>query len=121
VQNQMLFPTNYDDFEAEYCSLPIHMTLCDVAVERCLEISGADGLRLAQLIMPRDLAVQIAFGIPYDLPHADCVRQLREAYPATLAADGVDVTQLSEEVNPLNRGILWDSVGGSDVCNRRGG
>jgi len=56
VYNHMLFPTNYDDFEAEYWHLLKHVTLWDVAVERCLEVSGRDGLRLAQLMTPRDLS-----------------------------------------------------------------
>ena len=56
VYNHMLFPTNYDDFEAEYWHLLNHVTLWDVAVERCLEVSGKDAQRLAQLMTPRDLS-----------------------------------------------------------------
>jgi aminomethyltransferase len=56
VYNHMLFPTNYDDFEAEYWHLLNHVTLWDVAVERCLEVSGRDAVRLAQLMTPRDLS-----------------------------------------------------------------
>lgn len=56
VYNHMLMPTNYDDFEAEYWHLLNHVTLWDVAVERCLEVSGKDGLRLAQMMTPRDLS-----------------------------------------------------------------
>jgi aminomethyltransferase len=56
VYNHMLFPINYDDFEAEYWHLLQHVTLWDVAVERCLEVSGKDGFRLAQLMTPRDLS-----------------------------------------------------------------
>ncbi len=56
MYNHMLFPTNYADFEAEYWHLLHHVTLWDVAVERCLEISGKDGLRFAQLMTPRDLS-----------------------------------------------------------------
>ena len=56
VYNHMLFPTHYDDFEAEYWHLLNHVTLWDVAVERCLEVSGKDGLRLAQMMTPRDLS-----------------------------------------------------------------
>ncbi len=52
----MLFPTNFADFEAEYWHLLNNVTLWDVAVERCLEISGKDGLRFAQLMTPRDLS-----------------------------------------------------------------
>jgi glycine cleavage system aminomethyltransferase T len=56
VYNHMLFPTNYDDFEAEYWHLLNHVTLWDVAVERNLEIQGSDGFRFAQLLTPRDLS-----------------------------------------------------------------
>ena len=56
VYNHMLFPINFAEFEAEYWHLLNHVTLWDVAVERCLEISGPDGLRFAQLMSPRDLS-----------------------------------------------------------------
>jgi aminomethyltransferase len=56
VYNHMLFPIRYDSFEAEYWHLLEHVTLWDVAVERCLEISGPDGLRFTQLMTPRDLS-----------------------------------------------------------------
>ncbi len=56
VYNHTLFPTNYDDFEAEYRHLLEHVTLWDVAVERNVEISGPDGFRFAQLLTCRDLS-----------------------------------------------------------------
>lgn len=56
VYNHMLFPIRYDEFEAEYWHLLNHVTLWDVAVERCLEVSGADGFKFAQLMTPRDLS-----------------------------------------------------------------
>jgi aminomethyltransferase len=56
VYNHMLFPTCYDDFEAEYWHLLRHVTLWDVAVERQLEVQGGDGFRFAQLLTPRDLS-----------------------------------------------------------------
>jgi aminomethyltransferase len=56
VYNHMLFPTNFDDFEAEYWHLLNHVTLWDVAVERNLEVQGKDGFRFAQLLTPRDLS-----------------------------------------------------------------
>jgi glycine cleavage system aminomethyltransferase T len=61
VYNHMLFPICFDDFEAEFWHLLNHVTLWDVAVERCLEISGPDGLRFTQLLTPRNLA-QCAVG-----------------------------------------------------------
>jgi glycine cleavage system aminomethyltransferase T len=56
VYNHMLFPIRYDAFDAEYWHLLNHVTMWDVAVERCLEISGPDGFRFTQLLTPRDLS-----------------------------------------------------------------
>jgi glycine cleavage system aminomethyltransferase T len=57
VYNHTLFPTNFDDFEAEYWHLLNHVTLWDVAVERNVEVSGKDGFRFAQLLTSRDLSM----------------------------------------------------------------
>ncbi|HZD18358.1 MAG TPA: glycine cleavage T C-terminal barrel domain-containing protein [Actinomycetota bacterium] len=56
VYNHMYFPIRFDSFEAEFETLLSAVTLWDVAVERCLEISGPDGFRFAQLLTPRDLS-----------------------------------------------------------------
>src|SRR5439155_793044 len=55
VYNHTLFPTNFDDFEAEYSHLLNHVTLWDVAVERNMEVTGPDGFRSAQLLTCLDL------------------------------------------------------------------
>jgi aminomethyltransferase len=56
VYNHMLFPIRFDSFEAEFDALLNDVTVWDVSVERCLEISGPDGARFAQLLTPRDLS-----------------------------------------------------------------
>jgi len=56
VYNHMYFPIRFDTFEAEFDALLNDVTLWDVAVERCLEIGGPDGMRFAQLLTPRDLS-----------------------------------------------------------------
>jgi aminomethyltransferase len=56
VYNHMYFPIRFDTFEEEFRALLEDVTLWDVSVERCLEISGPDGLRFAQLLTPRDLS-----------------------------------------------------------------
>jgi len=56
VYNHMYFPIRFDTFEAEFDALLTGVTIWDVAVERCLEISGPDGFRFAQLLTPRNLA-----------------------------------------------------------------
>jgi glycine cleavage system aminomethyltransferase T len=52
----MYFPIRFDTFEAEFETLLNDVTLWDVSVERCLEISGPDGFAFAQLLTPRDLS-----------------------------------------------------------------
>ncbi|HEU0235134.1 MAG TPA: glycine cleavage T C-terminal barrel domain-containing protein [Candidatus Limnocylindrales bacterium] len=56
VYNHMYFPIRFDTFEAEFEALLNDVTIWDVSVERCLEISGPDGARFAQLLTPRDLS-----------------------------------------------------------------
>ena len=56
VYNHMYFPIRFDTFEAEFDALLNDVTIWDVAVERCLEISGPDGFRFAQLLTPRNLS-----------------------------------------------------------------
>jgi glycine cleavage system aminomethyltransferase T len=56
VYNHMYFPIRFDSFDAEFDALLNDVTVWDVAVERCLEISGPDGFRFAQLLTPRDLS-----------------------------------------------------------------
>jgi glycine cleavage system aminomethyltransferase T len=55
VYNHMYFPIRFDTFEAEFDALLNRVTIWDVAVERCLEVSGPDGARFAQLLTPRNL------------------------------------------------------------------
>jgi aminomethyltransferase len=56
VYNHMYFPIRFDTFEAEFEALLNGVTLWDVSVERCLEISGPDGAKFAQLLTCRDLS-----------------------------------------------------------------
>jgi glycine cleavage system aminomethyltransferase T len=56
VYNHMLFPIRFASFEEEFQALLNDVTIWDVSVERCLEISGPDGFTFAQLLTPRNLA-----------------------------------------------------------------
>ena len=56
VYNHMYFPIRFGTFEEEFDALLNAVTIWDVAVERCLEISGQDGFKFAQLLTPRDLS-----------------------------------------------------------------
>jgi glycine cleavage system aminomethyltransferase T len=55
LYNHMLLPTLYDDPVTEYWALLNDVTVWDVAVERCVEITGPDAFDLANLITCRDL------------------------------------------------------------------
>jgi glycine cleavage system aminomethyltransferase T len=55
LYNHMLLPTLYDDPATEYWALLNGVTMWDVAVERCVEISGSDALEFTNLLTCRDL------------------------------------------------------------------
>ena len=57
LYNHMLLPTLYDDPITEYWALLNDVTMWDVSVERCVEITGPDAFELTNLITCRDLTV----------------------------------------------------------------
>jgi aminomethyltransferase len=61
VYNHMYIPRSFGDPEANFWNLVNHAILCDVAVERQVEISGPDAARFTQLLTPRNLS-QCAVG-----------------------------------------------------------
>ncbi len=56
LYNHMLLPTLYDDPVTEYEALLNDVTVWDVAVERCVEITGPDAFELTNLMTCRDLS-----------------------------------------------------------------
>ena len=56
VYNHMYFPIRFDTFENEFQALLNDVTIWDVSVERCIEVSGPDGFKFAQLVTPRNLS-----------------------------------------------------------------
>ena len=55
LYNHMLLPTLYDDPVTEYQALLNDVTMWDVSVERCVEITGPDAFELTNVITCRDL------------------------------------------------------------------
>ncbi|HEY3264001.1 MAG TPA: glycine cleavage T C-terminal barrel domain-containing protein [Actinomycetota bacterium] len=55
LYNHMLLPTLYDDPVTEYEALRSGVTVWDVAVERCVEITGPDAFELTNAMTCRDL------------------------------------------------------------------
>lgn len=56
VYNHMYIPRDFGNPEQNFWNLINDAILCDVAVERQVEISGLDAARFAQLLTPRDLS-----------------------------------------------------------------
>ena len=55
VYNHMYIPRDFGDPEENFWNLVTKAILCDVAVERQVEISGKDAQEFVQLLTPRDL------------------------------------------------------------------
>lgn len=56
VYNHMYIPRDFGDPEQNFWNLVNEAILCDVAVERQVEITGPDAARFAQMLTPRDLS-----------------------------------------------------------------
>lgn len=56
VYNHMYIPRDFGDPEQNFWNLVNSAILCDVAVERQVEITGPDAAKFAQLLTPRDLS-----------------------------------------------------------------
>ncbi len=56
VYNHMYIPRDFGDPEQNFWSLVNDAILCDVAVERQVEITGPDAAKFVQMMTPRDLS-----------------------------------------------------------------
>ena len=61
VYNHMYIPRDFGDPEKNFWNLVKSAILCDVAVERQVEITGPDAYQFIQLLTPRDLS-KLAIG-----------------------------------------------------------
>jgi len=61
VYNHMYIPRDFGDPEQNFWNLVNDAILCDVAVERQVEITGPDAAQFVQMLTPRDLS-QMAVG-----------------------------------------------------------
>lgn len=56
VYNHMYIPRDFGDPEQNFWNLVNEAILCDVAVERQVQITGSDAARFVQMLTPRDLS-----------------------------------------------------------------
>ena len=61
VYNHMYIPRDFGDPEQNFWNLVNDAILCDVAVERQVEITGPDAAQFVQMLTPRDLS-KLAIG-----------------------------------------------------------
>ena len=56
VYNHMYIPRDFGDPEQNFWNLVDHAILCDVAVERQVQVTGPDAAKFVQYLTPRDLS-----------------------------------------------------------------
>ncbi|UWQ61942.1 glycine cleavage system protein T [Leisingera caerulea] len=67
VYNHMYIPRDFGDPEQNFWNLVNDAILCDVAVERQVEITGPDAAKFVQMLTPRDLSKMAAGQCKYVL------------------------------------------------------
>ena len=99
VYNHMYIPRDFGDPEQNFWNLINDAILCDVAVERQVEITGPDAVEFVQLLTPRDLS-KLSIG--------QCKYVLITNHEGGLLNDPVLYLELAEN-------HFWLSLGDSDI------
>ncbi len=146
VYNHMYIPRDFGDPEQNFWNLVNDAILCDVAVERQVEITGPDAAQFVQLLTPRDLS-NIAVGqCKYVLITNSAGGILNDPVLLRLAEDhfwlsladsdillwaqgvainsGLDVTIREPDVSPLQlqgpkSGQIMSALFGTDIMDLR--
>ena len=98
VYNHMYIPRDFGDPEKNFWNLINDAILCDVAVERQVEITGPDAAEFTQLLTPRDLS---------NLSIGQCKYVLITNYEGGLLNDPILLR--------LGENHFWLSLGDSDI------
>ena len=98
VYNHMYIPRDFGDPEKNFWNLVNKAILCDVSVERQVEITGPDAYKFTQLLTPRDLS---------KLKIGQC------KYVLILNSDGGIIND--PVLLRLGKNHFWLSIGDSDV------
>lgn len=146
VYNHMYIPRDFGDPEQNFWNLVNSAILCDVAVERQVEIAGPDAMRFAQLLTPRDLSTMAVGQCKYVLITNAQGGILNDPVALRLAEDrfwlsladsdillwaqgvavhsGLDVTIREPDVSPLQlqgpqSGRIMQALFGDDILDLR--
>ena len=146
VYNHMYIPRDFGDPERNFWTLVNDAILCDVAVERQVEITGPDAARFVQMLTPRDLSKMAVGQCKYILiTNADggilndpILLRLAENHFWISLADsdillwaqgvavhsGMDVTIAEPDVSPLQlqgpkSGVIMQDLFGPEIADLR--
>ena len=146
VYNHMYIPRDFGDPEQNFWNLINYSILCDVAVERQVEITGSDAVRFIQMLTPRNLSNVAVGQCKYILiTNTDgCIindpilLRLAERHFWLSLADsdvllwaqgvavhsGMDVTISEPDVSPLQlqgpkSGLIMQALFGEDIIDLR--
>jgi aminomethyltransferase len=146
VYNHMYIPRDFGDPEQNFWNLVNDAILCDVAVERQVEITGPDAARFVQLLTPRDLSKMAVGQCKYILItnaqggilNDPILLRLAENHFWISLADsdillwaqgvavhsGLDVTITEPDVSPLQlqgpkSGLIMQDLFGPDIADLR--
>jgi aminomethyltransferase len=146
VYNHMYIPRDFGDPEQNFWNLVNDAILCDVAVERQVEITGPDAARFMQMLTPRDLSkmkvgqCKYIFIVNNDggLLNDPILLRLKENHFWISLADsdillwaqgvainsGLDVKITEPDVSPLQlqgpkSGLIMQKLFGKDILNMR--
>jgi aminomethyltransferase len=146
VYNHMYIPRDFGDPEQNFWNLVNDAILCDVAVERQVEITGPDAAKFTQMLTPRDLSAMAVGQCKYILiTNADggilndpiLLRLAENHYWISLADSdillwaqgvavhsGLDVTIREPDVSPLQlqgpkSGQIMQALFGEDIMDLR--
>ena len=144
VYNHMYIPRDFGDPEQNFWNLVNDAILCDVAVERQVEITGPDAAKFTQMLTPRDLSKMAVGQCKYILiTNADggilndpILLRLAENHFWISLADsdillwaqgvavnsGLDVTICEPDVSPLQlqgpkSGLIMKELFGEDIMD----
>ncbi|MFS4582945.1 glycine cleavage T C-terminal barrel domain-containing protein [Phaeobacter sp. C3_T13_0] len=144
VYNHMYIPRDFGDPEQNFWNLVNEAILCDVAVERQVEITGPDAAKFVQMLTPRDLSKMAVGQCKYILiTNAEggilndpILLRLAENHFWISLADsdillwaqgvavhsGLDVSICEPDVSPLqlqgpNSGLIMQELFGEDIMD----
>ncbi|MDA7430562.1 glycine cleavage system protein T [Primorskyibacter aestuariivivens] len=144
VYNHMYIPRDFGNPEQNFWNLVNEAILCDVAVERQVEITGADAAKFVQMMTPRDLSKMAVGQCKYILiTNADggilndpILLRLAENHFWISLADsdillwaqglavhsGMDVSICEPDVSPLqlqgpNSGLIMQALFGEEIMD----